>query len=510
MKGGYMAALLYFRAMIKRFLFCILVVLVSVLANAQKVYEFNSTCQQAYLEISKLKFNSAKVLLEKAKQQNPNNLIPTLLENYIDFFPLFLSEDADEYAKFKVRIAERIALLETGPQTSPFYKFSLSVVYMQKAAIEIKFVENWRAGWDIRKSFQLVKENKKTFATFAPNDLVMGILQSVTAIVPKGYAALVSLLGMSGSMTEGLKLVNNFMNSSDPYAKLMNSEGTLVYCYLAFYLQNKHAEVFALIKNKKLDIVNNLSLAYMASNLAINDKQIDYAKSIILNRNKSTEYLQIAAWDYELAHVKLYRQEFQEAAQHFETYLANFKGNFYVKDTYLKLSWCYYLQGNMPAAEAARSNVIKKGALYTDADKQALQEAKTGNWQNITLLKARLLNDGGMNKEALQVLNAKGFASFTKEEEKLQFNYRYARINDDMRNDAEAIQYYLKTIELGATRKEYFGARAALQLGEIYERQNKKTIAVSYFQQCLDMKDHEYKNSLDQKAKSGIARCTGE
>lgn len=510
MKGGYMAALLYFRAMIQRFLFCICVMLISVLANAQKVYEFNSTCQQAYLEISKLKFNNAKALLDKAKQQNSNNLIPTLLENYIDFFPLFLSEDADEYVKFKVRIAERIALLETGPQTSPFYKFSLSLVYMQKAAIEIKFAENWKAGWDIRKSFQLIKENKKTFATFAPNDFVMGILQSVTAVVPKGYTALISLLGMTGSMTEGLKQIEGFINSSDPYAKLMNAEGTLIYCYLAFYLQNKRADVFALIKNKKLDLVNNLSFALMASSLAVNDKKIDYAKSIILNRNKSNEYLQIGAWDYELGHINLYRQEFQEAAQHFETYLANFKGNYYVKETYLKLSWCYYLQGNMPAAEAAKNNVLKKGNINSDADKQALQEVKNSGWPNVTLLKARLLNDGGMNKEALQLLNVKGIASFVKEEEKLQFNYRYARINDDLHNDAEAVKYYLKTIEIGATRKEYFAARAALQIGEIYERQNKKTIAVSYFQMCLDMKDHEYKNSLDQKAKSGIARCTGE
>jgi len=510
MKGGYMATLLYFRAMIQRFLFCICVILFSVLANAQKVYEFNSTCQQAYLEISKLKFTNAKVLLDKAKQQNPNNLIPTLLENYIDFFPLFLSEDADEYAKFKVRIAERITLLETGPQTSPFYKFSLSVVYMQKAAIEIKFAENWKAGWDIRKSFQLIKENKRNFTTFAPNDLVMGILQSVTAVVPKGYTALISLLGITGSMTEGLKQIEGFINSSDPYAKLMNAEGTLIYCYLTFYLQNKRAEVFALIKNKKLDLVNNLSFALMASSLAVNDKKIEYAKSIILNRNKSNEYLQIAAWDYELGHIKLYRQEFQEAAQHFESYLANFKGNYYVKETYLKLSWCYYLQGNMPAAEAARNNVIKKGTTNADADKQALQEARNSGWPNVLLLKTRLLNDGGMNKEALQLLNAKGITSFTKEEEKLQFNYRYARINDDLHNDTEAIKYYIKTIEMGATRKEYFAARAALQIGEIYERQNKKTIAVSYFQQCIDMKDHEYKNSLDQKAKAAIARCTGE
>lgn len=496
--------------MIKRILLIVSVFFITVVAKAEKVYEFNSTCQQAYLEISKLKFTNAKILLEKAKQQNPNNLIPILLENYIDFFPLFLNEDASEYAKFKLRIEDRITLLEAGEQSSPFYKFSLSVVYIQKALIEIKFVENWRAGWDIKKSYQLIKENKKTFPTFAPNDLLLGTLQAITATIPKGYSFLASIFGMSGSMSEGIKMIEGFVNSSDPYAKLMNSESTLVYCYLLFYLQNKHAEVFALIKNKKLDVVNNLSLAYMASNLAINDKQVDYAKSIIQNRNKSLDYIQIHVWDYQLGHIKLYHLETQEAANYFETYLANFKGNFYVKDTYLKLSWCYYLQGNMAAAEAAKNNVIKKGTLNTDADKQALQEAKSSVWPNITLLKARLQNDGGYNHDALQILMSKGFASFTKEEDRLQYNYRLARINDDLHNDPEAIKYYLATVETGFSRKEYFAARSALQLGEIYERQNKKALALSYYQKCLDMKDHEYKNSLDQKAKSGIARCTGE
>ena len=495
--------------MIKRLLLIVSIFLITIVVKAEKVYEFNSTCQQAYLEISKLKFTNAKILLEKVKLQNPDNLIPTLLENYIDFFPLFLNEDASEYAKFKLRIEDRIKLLESGEQSSPFYKFSLSVVYMQKALIEIKFVENWRAGWDLKKSYQLIKENKKTFPTFTPNDLLVGTLQAITATIPKGYSFLASIFGMSGSMTEGIKMIEGFVNSSDPYAKLMNTEGTLVYCYLLFYLQNKHAEVFTLIKNKKLDVVNNLSLAYMASNLAINDKQNDYAKSIILNRNKSLDYLQIHVWDYELGHIKLYHLETQEAANYLETYLANFKGNFYVKDTYLKLSWCYYMQGNMAAAEAARNNVIKKGALNTDADKQAFQEAKTGVWPNITLLKARLQNDGGYNREALQLLTSKGFTSFTKEEERVQYNYRLARINDDMHNDGEAIKYYLLTIETGLNRKEYFAARSALQLGEIYERQNKKTLALSYYQKCLEMKDHEYKNSLDQKAKSAIARCTG-
>ncbi|MCA6452694.1 MAG: hypothetical protein IM582_05885, partial [Chitinophagaceae bacterium] len=52
--------------------------------------------------------------------------------------------------------------------------------------------------------------------------------------------------------------------------------------------------------------------------------------------------------------------------------------------------------------------------------------------------------------------------------------------------------------------------RAALQIGQIYEKRGQKALAISYYQKCLDMDDHEYKDSLDQKAKSGIARCKGE
>ena len=79
-----------------------------------------------------------------------------------------------------------------------------------------------------------------------------------------------------------------------------------------------------------------------------------------------------------------------------------------------------------------------------------------------------------------------------------------------MGNADSAINAYLTSIKLGEKRKEYFAARAALQIGYIYEKQGQKSTAIAYFQTCLDMDDHDYKDSLDQRAKSGIARCKGE
>ena len=324
------------------------------------------------------------------------------------------------------------------------------------------------------------------------------------------YTFLANILGLKGSVSEGNKLLSGFVNSADPWARLMNSEGNFMYCYIQFHVLNKKEETLQFIQTKKLDIVNNLLFAYMAANLALGNKQTEYAKEVITNRNKSTDYFQTPVWDFEMGFIKLYHLETAEAITYFEKYVSEFKGKFYVKDVYQKISWCYFLQGNMLAAQAARNNVLKKGATDADADKQALKEAKTGKWPNALLLKARVQNDGGYNKEALQLLSGKSMNSFDKEEEKLEFAYRTARINDDLRKDDDALKWYNTAIDIGEKRPEYFAARAALQAGMIYEKHGDKTKAISYYKRCLDMEEEDYKNSIDQKAKSGIARCKGE
>lgn len=491
--------------------FLITVLLLSCFSvSAQKVFEFNSTCQQAYQEITRLKINNGLALVQKAREQNPDNLIPELLESYVDFYVLFLNEDPKEYAVRYPKFLERINLISEGPKSSPFYYYCLSMVRVHKAASAIKFGKMWDAGWDFKRAYSLIKDNKKQFPTFGPNDLIYGSLQAVTGTIPKGYKWLASIFGMKGSLTEGMKTVRGFMNSNDPWARVFFNEAAFIYPYLMFYIENKKEEALAFTQQRRLDLVNNHLHAYMAANLGINNKQSEYAENVILARNKSPEYLRTGVWDFELGFTRLYHLETQEAAKNLEAFVNNFKGKFYLKDAYQKLSWCYYLQGNMAKAEEARANVIKKGATDADADKQALKDAKSGKWPNMLLLKARLLSDGGYNNEATALLHGKSEDDFQKDEEKLEFAYRMARINDDLGRSDEAIRNYLVAINIGQNRKEYFAARAALQIGQIYEKKGQKALAITYYQKCIDMEDHEYKNSLDQRAKSGIARCKGE
>ena len=495
----------------KQGLFLLLILIgLSLNVRAEKVYDFNATCQAAYAEITKLKIAEGTKLLNEAKKQNPDNLIPYMLEGYIDFFELFFNEDPKEYNLRKDNFIKRQDAYDAGPQNSPFYRYCRAVNMLQRASVRIKFGERFGAVFDFKKGYSLIKENQKKYPGFLPNNLVYGPLQVVMGTVPDGYKIYTSLFGMKGSIKEGMQLMRSFINSNDYMAKLFYNEAVFYYAYLSFYIENKPDEVIKFVQDKKLDMVNNHLFAYLGTNLGINSKNAVFAKSVMQNRNTSPAYMSTPVWDFEMAYAKMYHLELPEAVASFNRFLKNFKGRFYVKDALLKLSWCYYLQGDSLKAELTRQQVLKQGSTDSDADKKALRDARSGIWPDKTLLKARLLSDGGYNNEALTILSSKTKSQFSSSTNQLEYVYRMARIYDDLGKDTEAIQWYLSVMKLGTGMKEYYAARASLQIGYIYEKRGQKALAKSYFQQCIDMDDHEYKDSLDQRAKSGIARCNGE
>lgn len=478
-------------------------------ARAGKVYDFNATCQQAYKEITSLRLASGQKLVAQARAENPDNLIPDLLDSYADFFVLFFNEDPAELKIREPHFDTYLEKLDDGPDSSPFYNYSRAIVYIQKACVEIKFGERWAAGWDFRRAFSLIKDNRKEFPSFVPNNMLYGPMQVVAGTIPDGYKWIAGLFGIKGSISKGMTLMQNVINSNDDYARLFANEAAFYYCYIMFYIQNQPEKVFQFISQKKLDLVNNHLLAYMGANLAINNKMNEYARSIIQNRNTSPAYMQTPIWNFELAYVQLRHLELAEATKNYEYFLSHFKGKFYVKDACEKLSWCYYLQGNTAAANKARQMVLKRGNTDTDADKEANKNAKSGRWPNPLLLKARVLNDGGYNEQAIALLQTKDVDDFTDATDKLEYTYRTGRIYDDLNKDDAAIKNYLTAISLGINRTEYYASRAALQIGMIYEKQGDKPLAIQYYKKCLEMPNHDYKDSMDQKAKSGIARCSG-
>ena len=225
--------------------------------SAQKHFDFNPLCQQAYREIIQLKLESGQKLLDAEKKRDPSNLIPLFLENYIDFFVLFFNEDLSEYEARKDMLEKRIQWMSEGPESSPFYLFTRSVIHFQWAAVKIKFGNNWDAGWEFRRSFIQSKDALHDYPSFMPATMLSGAMQVVAGTIPDGYKWLSSLLGIKGSLSSGMQQLERFLSSNDPWAVLYHDEAVFYYLYLKFYIENKHEEVFSYIRQHALDVQHN-------------------------------------------------------------------------------------------------------------------------------------------------------------------------------------------------------------------------------------------------------------
>ena len=476
-------------------------------AIGQYQYQWTARTQKIYESITSLRIPEARTLINQDKKANASNLIYPLLESYADFYQLFLNENKAEYNQMYPAFEQRIQLLEDGPKQSPYHLYSIALAHLHKSLIAIRFNKNLEAALDFRKAFLLFKENKKTYPNFSPNDVYLGLMTTVIGTIPKGYQWMASLLGMSGKITEGNALVLKYIHSKDAYANQCRNEALFVYPYLIMNFEGNKKKTFDFLENTDYDFTNNHLHAYMATNLYLNNQQSQKALQIASNINPANTYLELPFWQFEMGYAYLNELKLDAAKNALQQFINRFKGQFYVKDAFEKLSWIAYIQGDQAKANTYRSNVISKGNDITDADKQALQNAKIGTWPHPILLRARLLSDGGYQQQALSVLAGKTSKDFDNNADKTEFAYRLGRIYDLAGQPDQAIPYYTSAIEKGANQPAYFAARAALQIGLIYEQKNNPTLAITFFNTCLEMKNHAFKNSLDQKAKTGIQRC---
>jgi tetratricopeptide (TPR) repeat protein len=353
----------------------------------------------------------------------------------------------------------------------------------------------------------MFKENQKVYPNFSPNDVYFGIITTVVGTIPKGYQWIVNILGLNGKISDGNALVLKYINSKDSYSNRCRNEALLVYPYLLMNFEGDQKKTFEFIENTAYDFKKNHMHAYMAANLYLNHQQSSKTLNVIQHLETNSNYLPLPFWNLELGYAYINELKLDKAQKSLLDFIQTFKGNFYVKDAYERLSWIAYMQGDMTKANFYRKQVLTIGNQITDADKHAYQNAKKGTWPNPILLKARLLSDGGYQTQAIAILTGKTSNDFENEADKTEFAYRLGRIYDLLEQHDNAIKFYKSAIEKGSNQPEYFAAKAALLAGNIYENKGQYAKAIELYNICIDMKDHAFKNSLDQKAKSGIQRC---
>ena len=468
-------------------------------------FDWTPTQQRAYTDLQKLKIQPARQLLarESANSQPPSG-IRIFLDDYTDMLTLVTSDDDRLLDQLSDREEERLDALKrmTG---SPWQRVMQAEVRLHWAFVKLKFGREVSASWDVIRAYKLLAENQKQFPDFLPTYKSLGTLHIMIGSVPENYVWVANLLGLRGSIRQGQQELQRAQRDS-----LFGLEARLVDLMVRAYVLNFTNADGQTLRQLVRENSDNLLLHFFGATIEQKNGHSDRALTYLTTRPTGPDYQPLPVIDNILGDIDLQKSQYRTAEGHFTQFLRTYKGRNFLKDSHYKRFLCRWL-ANRPDAEARPflSTVIRVGRTTVESDKAAQKFAEAYLRKGVTsgqkvLMRARLASDGGFTDSALAYLQPYNEATFATRPEQAEYNYRLGRIHQRRNNPNIAIPYLSRALTLSETDQLSFGATAALQLGYIYQQKNDRTKARSFFQKALSFKRHEYKNSVDNKARAGL------
>ncbi len=468
--------------------------------------EFTPRLQLAYFEIQKLRLDKARALLDQERIQNPDNGALVYLDNYADMYYLLISEDKAAYDKLSVKEDSRLDALARLPENSPFQRLLRAEVRLHWAFAKLKFGSEVSACWDIIKAYRLLEENRSKFPTFVPTLKSLGLLHVLIGSVPEQYTWVTKVLGLKGNIEGGLHELN-IVQAKDPFFR---QEAQLIDLLLhAYTLQLSTAQIREL-KGMPASQPDNLLLHFFATSVLMKEGRSEEASAILSKAPRTAEYIPFPFLDYLRAEILLQKGQYDAAYTYYDRFQRDFKGFNFLKDSYFKQFLCRWLTNRNEEAKTLIGRVEKVGKTITESDQYAQKFAETYGARQVrdeqkVLFIARYASDGGYLKEANEALASYTEASFAETSNKAEFNYRRGRILQKMGQSAQSLPYFERSIRLTLNTNLYFGPSSALQMGYIYKGQSNKPQAIASFKKAMSYKKHEYKNSIDNKARAALS-----
>lgn len=479
----------------------------SVLAEQENLYYFHydKDCAELYRAILNLEITDTREAIKDRIADNEFNLAYYHIASYADFFDLFISEDEDKFKRLVRNKELYISKLEMLSDTDPHKDYAIAEITLHWAIIRSKFGELIKSSREIIKAYKRLESNKKAHPDFSLNNKSLSIIHalietvSIPGIVKKFF-------GLKGSITLAQEEIEHTLSyvRQDSSVNFLILECEAIYLYLLMHQLGQPEKALAYLSNSRINTASDPLSIFLTSKIfqktGKNDEAIQRLQTTI-DRASLFPHLR---FEYALC---LLKKMDPECIPQFEAFIKEFSGLHYIKEAHQKLAWAHLVfNEELPAYKYHMKQVLSSGEDLVDGDKQAKREAEENIIPSKDLLQARLLFDGGYYQRAYALLVKKAYKFSSGSRHALEFNYRMGRICHALKNYPEAINYYNKTIEDKEGEATYFAANASLQIGMILESQLRYAQAVKAYNRCLSMNPSAYKQSIHQKAKTGILR----
>jgi hypothetical protein len=456
--------------------------------------------RRAYAELLKLKVGTCRQLLATEPARAPGTL---LVADCADFVELLVSQDNSRYEATSAAQAAHLATLEKAP-ASALRDYALAEIRVHQALTQVVFHHEVRGAWNLHQAVGLVEAVAKHYPSFVPAHKTLGLCQFGIGSLPEGYHWFLRLLGLRGSVEDGLR--NLSLAATQPNDFQVESQILLALIREAYY--KRGPESLALAARLTREQPDNLLFSYLVISLNKRQHHGEEALAAYHTRPAGAAYLPLAYLHHMAGDLLLYRGDYAGSEAENQQFLREYRGEHYRKDAAFKLYLVAWLGGSPPATIARyRQQINQAGPLTVEEDIYAQRFYHDAQPLNPVLTRARFQTDGGYYQQALLTLRQFKQTPTTPVREQLEAPYRRARVWQGLVQIDSASADYRRTLRRSAALGEppyYFAPQAALQLGYLAQAAGQRAAAKAYFEQALAYPKHEYKNSTDQKAKLAL------
>ncbi len=460
------------------------------------------TVRTIYSHILDLELEKAQRQINLLKVQTPDNPMVYLLENYIDFLTLFIGEDTRDYDRLLPNKDRRIRAIRMTSKNSAYYRFTEAHIRLQWALVMIKMEHRVKAFKEISDAYFLLKKNREDFPEFLPNKMTYGFIRAILGAMPKDVRWWVSWIGIEGNINRGLEEVKSIVKASgEERMFLPEAMGMLSFIYINF--KNAPSQAYNYIHSPEFARVDGRLAEFARAHVFIKRHDASGALVILNSISKSGTDLSFPYLDFMKG--MAYMQSLNpKAEKHFNHFIQTFKGRHYLKEAYQKLAWCDVLFHQGKQYDRYMADCQRVGVAVTDADKAALEEAKSKVKPNKYLLQARVLLDGGYYDQSLDILEQITALFQVFPHRTMVVNYLKARNYEQKQNWFHAIRFYKEVVKAVAYDTDYRLCNAAYHLGVIYARLGNVKLAKYYYHMALGRSPDRYELSIHSKATAGL------
>jgi tetratricopeptide (TPR) repeat protein len=465
---------------------------------SDNLWQFDPELQKAHSLILGLETDNAYALLQHTDAK-ANELHKLYLLSLCETVDILITEDEKKFRTVEANFKKRLTYLENLPVSGETL-FLQAELNLQLGFNYLNLSQEFNAVLAIRRAYNLIHDCQKKYPAFIPAKKTDGVIQVMVGSVPDKYRWFMGLLGMKGSVIVGQKELESLKASKSS----LNIEATVLYFTIKGFINQQFDEASKGILDYLKTEPENRLLMFLAVNMLIKNSQSEEAYKLIQALDRRSGGLPIYYMEYLRGEILMEQGDYGNAIQAYQKFIAGYRSLSFKKDSYYKISLCYWLQNKTDLAKLNFEKAKKTGRDVAEPDKYAARQLEEPAFPNAKILKVRFYTDGGYYKEAKDALQNILPSDLPTFKDRTEYFYRKARLAHKTGELSAAKLFYQQSIDMTGQNPWYFAPNSALQLGYIAETQKDYPAARKYFEKAMSYKRHEYKNSIDNKAKSAL------